>query len=162
MPANVDASKNMNEFARPQLCLLEAEDLEAVAALEAITFSTGASASQYAVLLESGVCKLLGLKSAGFLIGYVAAVLVPAAGELEIYNIAVHPDFRKQGHGSELLGALLRIAREAGVSRAVLEVRESNAAALALYCSFGFTPCGRRKKYYGNPTEDALIYENIF
>ena len=70
---------------------------------------------------------------------------------------AVHPHYRGQGFGRALLFGLLKSARARGMQRATLEVRESNQAALSLYQKFGFQTAGRRRRYYQDNNEDALI-----
>jgi ribosomal-protein-alanine N-acetyltransferase len=77
--------------------------------------------------------------------------------ELHINTLAVAPGFRRRGHATALLRAVLAEAEEAGAGKATLEVRASNAAALALYERLGFRISARRPGYYSNPTEDALI-----
>ena len=89
---------------------------------------------------------------AGFLIGRIAG------DEFEILNLAVARAFRRRGIASELLESALAFSRNAGSRRAYLEVRASNEAAVGLYTRHGFTKCGRRGRYYRNPTEDALLF----
>ena len=79
--------------------------------------------------------------------------------ELEVTNVATHPDYRRRGVGRALVAALLDYAKQGDFRRVSLEVRVSNAAAIALYESLGFTPCGLRKNFYSNPREDGVIYE---
>lgn len=79
------------------------------------------------------------------------------AGELEIDNIAVLPAFRHLGIASTLLRKAFEIAKEKGSHRAILEVRSNNHPAYVLYEKFGFTVVGRRRNYYQNPSDDALI-----
>jgi ribosomal-protein-alanine N-acetyltransferase len=81
-----------------------------------------------------------------------------AADEMEILNLAVRPDHRRRGAGAELLGAVIAVAAESGVTKLFLEVRESNAPAIAFYKRFRFTIAGRRPRYYSAPDEDALIF----
>jgi ribosomal-protein-alanine N-acetyltransferase len=81
------------------------------------------------------------------------------AGEGEILNLAVVPEQRRHGLGSKLLEAGLAALTEAGSRRVWLEVREGNRAAQALYHGRGFSSAGRRKKYYKNPVEDALVLQ---
>lgn len=98
---------------------------------------------------------------------YVAAVLgeevVGFAGmqqvldEGYITNIAVAESCRRQGLGRAMLGALINHCRESEASFLTLEVRQSNAPAIALYESMGFLPEGRRKNFYRQPTEDAIL-----
>ena len=72
-------------------------------------------------------------------------------------NIAVAPEYRKQGIGKALIEALMEYLRQKKVIALLLEVRVSNASAIALYQKMGFEQVGRRPKYYRNPREDALI-----
>lgn len=93
---------------------------------------------------------------AGFL---VALHLGP---EWELENIAVTPEARRSGLGMQLLTALLTRAKETNSQKVFLEVRESNAAARALYEKAGFRQTGRRKGYYSDPAEDAILYGLTF
>lgn len=92
--------------------------------------------------------------------GETSGVLIgrTAAGEFEILNLAVSRDHRRRGIASLLLEAALRWSRGAGTKRMLLEVRASNEAAIRLYARYNFTACGRRKQYYQNPPEDALLF----
>jgi ribosomal-protein-alanine N-acetyltransferase len=89
----------------------------------------------------------------GFL---VARHLAP---EWELENIVVAPAARRKGLGKRFLGSLLAlvVARE-DTSSVILEVRESNAVARAFYENAGFFQIGRRRSYYANPSEDAILY----
>lgn len=78
--------------------------------------------------------------------------------EIEIVNLAVHPQNRRQGYGFNILTLLLQAAAKMGIQRAVLEVRESNKGALALYEKTGFHRTGIRPRYYPDNGENALIY----
>ena len=82
-----------------------------------------------------------------------------AAGEAHVLNICVAPELQGQGHGRRLLHALLQMARGRHVSRVFLEVRPSNAHAIALYFDEGFNEIGRRPRYYParDGREDALV-----
>ena len=77
--------------------------------------------------------------------------------EAHITIVAVHPNYQGQGLGQALLYALLEKARQRGMERATLEVRASNQPALLLYEKFGFREAGRRRRYYEETGEDALI-----
>lgn len=79
------------------------------------------------------------------------------AGEIQILNLGVRPDHRREGIARRLVLDALRSGREAGIVTASLEVRSSNLAARALYERMGFAPAGRRPDYYEKPSEDALI-----
>jgi [ribosomal protein S18]-alanine N-acetyltransferase len=98
----------------------------------------------------------LSAAEAGALIaGYVVARLV--AGELHINNLAVRQGHRQQGIGTALLSRVLDQAKCADGFVAFLEVRAGNAVAQAFYEKFGFRAIGRRRDYYPEPREDALI-----
>jgi ribosomal-protein-alanine N-acetyltransferase len=88
--------------------------------------------------------------------GFLAAQHL--APEWELENIVVAPSARRQGLGKRLLDALLAAARRTNSTTVFLEVRESNAAARSLYEKAGFEQTGRRKSYYTNPPEDAILY----
>ena len=88
-------------------------------------------------------------------IGYIIGRLI--APEAEIYRIAVHPDYRRRGVGYRLLSYALKTERGRGLECTFLEVREGNLAARSLYASYGFSEIGKRKNYYKDPTEDAVV-----
>lgn len=92
--------------------------------------------------------------------GFLAAREV--SGDWEIENLAVCDSARRRGLGLRLLNDFLRIARERRGKEVFLEVRESNLAARALYSKCTFVEAGRRKSYYHNPEEDALILKFSF
>jgi ribosomal-protein-alanine N-acetyltransferase len=77
--------------------------------------------------------------------------------EAHITILAIHPQYHRQGLGQALLYCLLQVARDCGLERATLEVRASNTAAIALYEKFGLKIAGRRRRYYQDNDEDALI-----
>ncbi len=77
--------------------------------------------------------------------------------EAHIIMLAIHPQFQRQGLGQALLWALLKSACDRQLERATLEVRDSNLAAVSLYKKFGFKEAGRRKRYYEDTGEDALV-----
>lgn len=77
--------------------------------------------------------------------------------DVQVNNIAVHPDFRGKGIGKAMMKHILEKTRKEGAAFVHLEVRMSNTAALALYKRLGFEVLGTRKNYYMNPLEDALV-----
>jgi [ribosomal protein S18]-alanine N-acetyltransferase len=91
--------------------------------------------------------------------GELQAFLVArfSAAECELENLVVADGYRRRGLASQLLQALIEIARERNLQRVLLEVRESNQAARALYAKRGFQENGRRKGYYSQPAEDAIL-----
>jgi ribosomal-protein-alanine N-acetyltransferase len=92
----------------------------------------------------------------GFIVG------CGAAEEWEIENIAVSGDARRRGLGTRLMGEFLDRVRARGGTEIYLEVRESNYAARKLYEKWGFVEDGRRKSYYQNPPEDAILLKFSF
>lgn len=86
-------------------------------------------------------------------------VIYTAADEGDLANIAVIPEMRRRGLGEALLTRLLSAAVEKGAQRIFLEVRESNESARGLYKKVGFEEIGKRRNYYVNPREDAVIME---
>jgi ribosomal-protein-alanine N-acetyltransferase len=89
-------------------------------------------------------------------VGYVTGRLFAPEGEL--YRIAILPSHRKKGLGKTLLSQFFTDARARGCEQIFLEVRESNTPARTLYESFGMQVTGRRKGYYQQPKEDAILY----
>lgn len=77
--------------------------------------------------------------------------------EVHIATIATHPDFRRMGIGSRLLSHTLLQALEEGARSSFLEVRESNLAAQEMYRRFGYEEAGRRRRYYRDNDEDAIL-----
>ena len=88
-------------------------------------------------------------------VGYVGSQTV--LGETDMMNIAVHPEFRKKGIARELITQLISTLAQQGSHSLMLEVRASNDPAISLYKSLDFVEVGRRRNYYRNPREDALI-----
>jgi ribosomal-protein-alanine N-acetyltransferase len=87
------------------------------------------------------------------------SVVQAVADEMHVHNLAVEPQQRRQGLGRLLMERVLDWGRRWGARRAFLEVRPTNAAALALYSTLGFRTISLRRRYYQNPTEDALVLE---
>ena len=87
--------------------------------------------------------------------GFIVSRLV--SGELHVNNVAVRPEFRRQGIAAGLLEAVIRQARTDGARIAFLEVRAGNAAAQGLYRLCGFQVTGLRRRYYRAPIEDAVL-----
>lgn len=135
---------------------MTAAHLSAVTALERLCFPsdpwsellfrTALDNPRTAVLLAQG--------EDGAILGY--AVLTTVLDEGNLDNIAVSPEARRQGVAGALLGALTGFGQE-HLSALMLEVRSSNAPAIALYEKHGFSAVGRRKNYYDAPKEDAIL-----
>jgi ribosomal-protein-alanine N-acetyltransferase len=98
-------------------------------------------------------------EAAGDVAGFAIVRLVggPGAAEAELESIVVAEQYRGQGLGRSLLAESARQVKELGAIRLDLEVRESNAAAIRLYRGAGFLETGRRRAYYRDPEEDAVL-----
>jgi [ribosomal protein S18]-alanine N-acetyltransferase len=94
-----------------------------------------------------------------YVCGFIVALEV--GPEWEIENIVVGEAARRGGLGRRLVGELLTLACARGAHSIFLEVRESNGPARALYSKTGFAEIARRRSYYRDPEEDALLYEKI-
>lgn len=126
-----------------------------MARIEALCFSQPWSEQSLRDELHAPLAHVLVCERDGAVLGYVGMRLVLDEGY--ITNIAVHPRFRRAGIGRALLGELRRYAERRGLDILTLEVRESNAGAQALYRACGFAPAGRRRRYYEEPVEDAIL-----
>jgi ribosomal-protein-alanine N-acetyltransferase len=134
------------------------EDLDAVLAIERASFTTPWSRAAFRYeLLQNRVARCLVVRADREVVGYLC--LWEIGHEIHITNLAVHPGFRRQGIARTLLGDTLEEARRSGVEQVFLEVRPTNREARALYESFGFEVIGRRKGYYFDTGEDALVME---
>ena len=130
-------------------------DVSAIAELEKICFSDPWSENSIASEIDNRLSYWLVAEVDGVVVGYVGSQTVLDASDM--MNLAVSPDYRRQGVGQALVNALVEHLQENKVIALLLEVRVSNAPAIALYESMGFEQVGRRPKYYHNPREDALI-----
>lgn len=135
---------------------MTADDVPSVAAIEARSFSDPWPASAFSELLPRPFAQLhVGERAGDAVLGY--CVLLLAADEGEIANIATAPEVRGQGIAGQLLDHAIEVATGNGAATLFLEVRESNVAARHLYASRNFQPVGRRRGYYDRPREDALL-----
>ena len=137
------------------------QDGDVVQATEIIRASPGAA--QWTVedlchSLETG-CRGWAMENDGKIAGVLIGRMV--ADEFEILNLAVAQEHRHQGIASTLLDAALASAKSEECKTAHLEVRASNAPAIALYRRGGFAEAGRRKEYYQNPAEDAALFKRF-
>ncbi len=140
---------------------MEAEHLDQVADLERICFSDPWSRRLLAEELKNDLAAwLVALDGAGNVAGYAGIQVVLDEGYVN--NIAVRPDCRRRGVASRLLQVFLDFAQGHHLAFLTLEVRASNAPAIALYESRGFREAGRRRNYYEHPREDAIIMTRTF
>lgn len=139
------------------------DDLAAIAGLEKVCFSDPWSEQSIREMFK--MPSVLCLTAWGEvdrtpkLAGYLFAYGIPPEGE--VATIATAPEFRRRGVGRALLNEMLSRMTAKGCNAFFLEVRESNAAARALYEQQGFEYIGRRKHYYRFPVEDALTMARI-
>jgi ribosomal-protein-alanine N-acetyltransferase len=136
-----------------QIRQLRYSDLPQVIAIERRAFPTPWSLAMFVLELSkpSGIC--LAATSDGRLVGYLICSRYDRVWHL--MNIAVDPDLRRRGYASELLAEM--IERAGPESSLTLEVRTSNAGAIALYERFEFRSAGMRRRYYRDTGEDAVI-----
>ena len=134
---------------------MESEDVAEIAQLEKICFSDPWSVNSISSELENPLSYWLVAEEEGRVVGYVGSQSVLDGADM--MNLAVSPDFRRQGIGEALVKALVAHLQKKGIIVLLLEVRASNAPAIALYQRLGFEQVGRRPRYYHNPREDALI-----
>ena len=126
-----------------------------VAQLEKICFADPWSEKSIASELHNPLSLWLAALENDTLIGYVGSQT--CLDETDMMNVAVSPLYRRRGVAKALIDALTQQLKERGSRCLTLEVRASNAPAIALYSSMGFQKIGLRKNYYRNPKEDALI-----
>lgn len=138
---------------------MRASDLPQVMLIELTTFTMPWSEATFRGLLRRKDSDLLVAELKGNVAGYAVFWSVLDQGELG--NVAVDDEIRGHGIGTKLIQAVLDCAYERGVREVFLEVRKSNVRAQDLYKSFGFTEVGRRRNYYLEPLEDALVMKKI-
>lgn len=126
-----------------------------VAALEAVCFRDPWSEKSVASELTNPLSAWLVALEGETVVGYIGSQTV--MDESDMMNVAVHPEHRRKGIAEALIVALAQLLRDGGSNSLTLEVRASNAPAIALYEKLGFLQIGLRKNYYRNPKEDALI-----
>ncbi len=131
------------------------QDLSAVVELERLSFTLPWSENAFRYELENPVSRAWVVEKDGQVVASLVLWLV--LDEAHIATIAVHPDHRRQGIGRILLLHALRMAWDEGARQAFLEVRLSNLAAQELYRQLGFEVSGRRRGYYHDNHEDALL-----
>ena len=134
---------------------MNASHVAEIAHLEKICFSDPWSEKSVASELENKLSYWLVAMEDGKVAGYIGSQTV--CGETDMMNVAVHPDHRRKGIAEALILALIEQLKALESRCLTLEVRASNTPAITLYEKLGFAEIGRRKNYYRNPKEDALI-----
>jgi ribosomal-protein-alanine N-acetyltransferase len=134
---------------------MEADDVAPVLAIEQECFGGLLGEAALRQELASRHALFLTAEQDGAVVGFAGAHVVDEDGHL--VAVAVTAPRQGRGYARRLLRALLGGMVRRGVRRITLEVRESNEAALRLYRAFGFERVGRRRRYYADPEEDALV-----
>lgn len=129
--------------------------IKQVAQLEKICFSDPWSENSIASELDNNLSYWLVAVDGDLVTGYIGSQTV--MGETDMMNVAVHPDYRRNGIAEQLVKCLVEDLKRKQSRSLTLEVRASNLPAQKLYEKLGFSQIGRRPRYYRNPKEDALI-----
>ena len=138
---------------------MQVEDLESVMAIEREAFANPWRREDFrCVLHRSDACTLCAALD-GVIVGYSVAFRKGSA--LHLADVAVNRDFRRMGIGGRLLEKVLHAASVRRVGAVRLEVRRSNAPAIALYRSAGFSTVGVRRAYYTNPADDGFVMVKV-
>ena len=141
--------------------LLETHDVAAILAIQSASPEIAQwTASDYARVARGEIAGwIAGEDETATITGFLVARQI--AGDLEILNLAVRPDARRRGTGTELLRRSFAWGKSFGATNALLEVRAANLAALDFYRHHGFEIIGLRKRYYVAPSDDALVLRRI-
>lgn len=145
---------------KDEVAHLGAEDVQDLMELEGKCFAYRWTREQFLLGLKKDAFRVLGVRRGGILAAYVAFSIIK--DEMEILNLAVHPDFRRQGLAELLLKESFRVCKKHNVRKSFLDVKKSNEPALGLYRKFGYRQIGVRKKYYPDTREDALLFRYDF
>lgn len=135
--------------------IMNASHVSQIAELEKICFSAPWSERSIASELDNKLSCWLVAVEGDQVAGYIGSQTV--CGETDMMNVAVHPSHRRKGIAEKLILALVEELKGMESRCLTLEVRASNVPAIALYEKLDFSEIGRRKNYYRNPKEDALI-----
>ena len=139
---------------------MSADHIDEIAALERACFSRPWSREMLKEELDNACSAFLVAEDEGKLVGYAGLQVVLDEGY--IANVAVDPDYRRQGIATKLVQVYIDFARANKLAFLTLEVRPSNTAAIILYGRLGFRSVGRRRNYYEHPKEDCLIMTLFF
>lgn len=142
----------------PRYRHMTAADLDVVVAIENAIYPHPWTRRNFSDSLAAGYhCWIV--ECGGEITGY--SVVMIAAGEAHLLNLSVATPWQRRGIGREALGFVTKLARDYGAAKILLEVRPSNAAAIALYSSAGFTGIAQRRGYYpaGGAREDAIVLQ---
>lgn len=138
-----------------ELRLMRSEDISQLAELEKICFHDPWSVSAFSYELNNPLSLWLVAADGDVVAGYVGSQTV--MGESDMMNIAVSPNYRRQGLAQQLIVKLVEMLCQRQSHSLTLEVRKSNLPAISLYKKLDFMQIGCRPNYYRNPKEDAFI-----
>ena len=148
----------MGETARLTFRSMTPDDADVIAELEAKSFAMPWSRDDFWREAQNELATYIVGELDGRIVAYAGAWV--SFNQAEVMSVAVEPELRGQGIGTILFGELIRLVKERGATSITLEVRPSNTAAIKLYESFGLRSVGRRRGYYIDNGEDALIMWN--
>ena len=134
---------------------VQSADIDEMMTIERASFTSPWSARFFLEEIRVSYAKSVLAEVDGRIVGYIIYWQLPK--EVDIHNLAVHPEYRRQGIGRSLLSSAIDSAKGQDSNRVTLEVRKSNQAAQQLYHSLGFVERGVRKGYYSDDGEDALV-----
>ena len=137
---------------------MTSDDAEAIAALEAKCFAMPWNRKDFWREARNELATYIVGEADGKIAAYAGAWV--SFNQAEVMHVAVEPELRGQGIGTMIFGELIKAVKLRGATAITLEVRPSNTAAIKLYESFGLKSVGRRKGYYLDNGEDALIMWN--
>jgi len=136
---------------------MKEEHIEKVLEIEKRSFITPWTKKMINETLSSTISTNFVIEENNLLLGYI--MLYSVLDEAHILNIAVNPDYRRRGCASQLVRHVTEYCGKKGISDFYLEVRDSNTKAINLYGMFGFKVIGKRKGYYTDTHEDALVMQ---
>lgn len=146
---------------RYKLVPMNYDNVDQIAEIEKACFSKPWSRQMLLDVLENLSASFIAAEAEnGVILGYAGLNVVLDEGYIN--NIAVLEEYRQQGVASALLEIFIRFSEANELAFLTLEVRASNAPAIALYAKYGFEEVGRRKNYYDDPKEDAILMTRYF
>ena len=142
--------------ARVVVDAMRLDDVPAVHRIEQLSFTTPWPAHAFEQELRGNrLARYVVARAGDAVVGFAGVWLM--VDDAHVTTFGVHPDWRRQGIGRQLLLNLVELSLALGARRMTLEVRVGNTAAQALYRAFGFEIAGRRPRYYSDDGEDALV-----
>ncbi len=135
--------------------LMQEKDVDDVLNISSLSLKESWTKDSFLKELTNPLAKYFLIKEDNKILGFAGVWIILDEGH--ITNIAIHPTYRNKGMGTILLKSLIEKCKSYNCNSLTLEVRESNAVALNLYTKLGFKSVGKRKNYYSDNNEDAII-----